>query len=184
MAALTFDLTQTPLRTVNSALHQPGLSGEFVIENPSGAHNVAVGVNAPVQIGIDGHVGYYAAGMNQQAEISINGNAGTGVRLIMGAAAGFPMCATFTGDSSLRGRPIMYSVERVKPADLSTYEDLADAKWKGRICVRSSSHIYNQSMLATMIGSGAPSTDLLRSAGLTRGGAFVVPDAWLRFRAP
>lgn len=54
---------------------------------------------------------------------------------------------------SLRGRPIMYSVERVKPADLSTYEDLADAKWKGRICVRSSSHIYNQSMLATMIGS-------------------------------
>jgi hypothetical protein len=38
--------------------------------------------------------------------------------------------------------------------------------------------------LATMIGSGAPSTDLLRSAGLTRGGAFVVPDAWLRFRAP
>ena len=79
MAALTFDLTQTPLRTVNSALHQPGLSGEFVIENPSGAHNVAVGVNAPVQIGIDGHVGYYAAGMNQQAEITINGNAGTGV---------------------------------------------------------------------------------------------------------
>jgi len=54
---------------------------------------------------------------------------------------------------SLRGRPIMYSVERVKPADLSTYEDLAEAKWKGKICVRSSSHIYNQSMLATMIES-------------------------------
>lgn len=54
---------------------------------------------------------------------------------------------------SLRGRPIMYSVERVKPADLSTYEDLADPKWKGKICVRSSSHIYNQSMLATMIES-------------------------------
>jgi 3-phosphoshikimate 1-carboxyvinyltransferase len=34
------------------------------------------------------------------------GNAGTGVRLIMGAAAGFAMCATFTGDSSLRGRPM------------------------------------------------------------------------------
>jgi 3-phosphoshikimate 1-carboxyvinyltransferase len=34
------------------------------------------------------------------------GNAGTGVRLIMGAAAGFPLCATFTGDSSLRGRPM------------------------------------------------------------------------------
>ncbi|KQZ02848.1 3-phosphoshikimate 1-carboxyvinyltransferase [Caulobacter sp. Root1455] len=34
------------------------------------------------------------------------GNAGTGVRLIMGAAAGFPLCATFTGDNSLRGRPM------------------------------------------------------------------------------
>lgn len=54
---------------------------------------------------------------------------------------------------SLRGRPIMYSVERVKPADLSTYEDMANAKWKGKICVRSSGHIYNQSMLATMIES-------------------------------
>jgi iron(III) transport system substrate-binding protein len=54
---------------------------------------------------------------------------------------------------SLRGRPIMYSVERLKPADLSTYEDLANPKWKGKICVRSSGHIYNQSMLATMIES-------------------------------
>ncbi len=54
---------------------------------------------------------------------------------------------------SIRGRPIMYSVDRVKPADLSTYEDLARPKWKGKICVRSSSHIYNQSMLATMIES-------------------------------
>ena len=35
------------------------------------------------------------------------GNAGTGVRLIMGAAAGFPLAATFTGDASLRGRPMM-----------------------------------------------------------------------------
>lgn len=54
---------------------------------------------------------------------------------------------------SIRGRPIMYSADRVKPADLSTYEDLASPKWKGKICVRSSSHIYNQSMLATMIES-------------------------------
>ena len=75
----TFDLRTTPLREVNTALHQPGLSGEFVIENPSGAHNVAVGVNAPVRITIDGHVGYYDAGMNQRAEITVDGNAGTGV---------------------------------------------------------------------------------------------------------
>lgn len=78
-SAMTFDLAEVSLRAVNSTLHRPGLSGEFIIENPSGAHNVAVGVNAPVQITVNGHVGYYAAGMNQQGEITINGNAGTGV---------------------------------------------------------------------------------------------------------
>ena len=68
-----------PLREVNAALHAPGLSGEFVIANPDGAHNVAVGVDAPVRVTVEGHVGYYSAGMNQQAEITIDGNAGTGV---------------------------------------------------------------------------------------------------------
>ena len=43
------DLTTMPLREVNAALHAPGLSGEFVIENPAGAHNVAVGLDAPVR---------------------------------------------------------------------------------------------------------------------------------------
>lgn len=52
---------------------------------------------------------------------------------------------------SMRARPIMYAIDRVKPADLSTYGDLADPKWKGRICVRSSTNIYNQSMLAALI---------------------------------
>jgi methylamine---glutamate N-methyltransferase subunit B len=79
LSSRSFDLGATPLREVNAALHAPDLSGEFVIENPSGAHNVAVGVDAPVKVTVDGHVGYYAAGMNKQAEITINGNAGTGV---------------------------------------------------------------------------------------------------------
>ncbi|NKQ57677.1 protein glxC [Amycolatopsis sp. K13G38] len=74
-----FDLSRTPLREVNHALHAGGLAGEFVIDGPLGAHSVAVGVNAPVKITVNGHVGYYAAGMNQQAEIIIDGNAGVGV---------------------------------------------------------------------------------------------------------
>src|SRR4029078_11537335 len=74
-----YDLRTTPLREVNSALHQEDLSGEFVIAHPDGAHNVAVGVDAPVKVTVEGHVGYYAAGMNKQAEININGTAGTGV---------------------------------------------------------------------------------------------------------
>jgi iron(III) transport system substrate-binding protein len=52
---------------------------------------------------------------------------------------------------SLRARPMMYAKDRVKPAELSTYEDLAEPKWKGRICIRSSSNIYNQSLVASMI---------------------------------
>jgi iron(III) transport system substrate-binding protein len=50
-----------------------------------------------------------------------------------------------------RARPIFYVKGKVKPEELSTYEDLADPKWKGRICIRSSDNIYNQSMLGSMI---------------------------------
>jgi len=52
---------------------------------------------------------------------------------------------------TVRGRPVIYKIGKVKPAELSTYEALADAKWKGRICIRSSGNIYNQSMLAAMV---------------------------------
>ena len=57
----------------------------------------------------------------------------------------------------LRARTLFYSVDRVDPASLSTYEALTDSKWKGRILVRSSSNIYNQSLLASLVfhlGSG------------------------------
>lgn len=52
---------------------------------------------------------------------------------------------------SMRARVIAYDKERVKPAEVATYEQLADPKWKGRICVRSGSHIYNLSLLSAMI---------------------------------
>ncbi|GLY16527.1 protein glxC [Kineosporia sp. NBRC 101677] len=79
MDPLTFDLARTPLREVNAALHAPGLSGDFLVENPAGAHNLAVGLTCSVSVTIRGHVGYYAAGMNQRASVVIEGNAGTGV---------------------------------------------------------------------------------------------------------
>jgi iron(III) transport system substrate-binding protein len=50
-----------------------------------------------------------------------------------------------------RARVIVYSKERVKPEQLSTYEDLADPKWKGKITVRSSAAMYDQSLLASLI---------------------------------
>lgn len=52
---------------------------------------------------------------------------------------------------SKRARVIMYNKDKIKPDQLSTYEDLADPKWKGKIIVRSSSNIYNQSLVASLI---------------------------------
>ncbi|ETI61105.1 Fe(3+) ABC transporter substrate-binding protein [Marinomonas profundimaris] len=52
---------------------------------------------------------------------------------------------------SQRARVIFYNPEKVSSKDLSTYEDLANAKWKGRICVRSSANVYNQSLVASML---------------------------------
>ena len=52
---------------------------------------------------------------------------------------------------SIRARVIIYSKDRVNSEDLDSYESLADAQWSGRICIRSSSNIYNQSMVAGMI---------------------------------
>lgn len=50
-----------------------------------------------------------------------------------------------------RARVIVYAKDRVKPEDLSTYEDLASDKWKGKVLVRSSSNLYNQSLVASFI---------------------------------
>ncbi|EGV44587.1 Fe(3+) ABC transporter substrate-binding protein [Bizionia argentinensis JUB59] len=52
-----------------------------------------------------------------------------------------------------RARIIAYAKDRVKPEELSTYEDLTAAKWKGKILVRSSSNIYNQSLMASIVAN-------------------------------
>jgi iron(III) transport system substrate-binding protein len=52
---------------------------------------------------------------------------------------------------SQRARVIFYAKDRVKPEELSTYEDLANSKWQKRICIRGSGNIYNQSLVASMI---------------------------------
>ena len=54
---------------------------------------------------------------------------------------------------SVRARVIVYAKDRVKKSELSSYEDLANGKWRGRIVVRSSNNIYNQSLLASLIES-------------------------------
>jgi iron(III) transport system substrate-binding protein len=50
-----------------------------------------------------------------------------------------------------RARVLVYNRANVSPADLSTYEALAEPQWKGRVCIRSSGNVYNQSLLGSMV---------------------------------
>ncbi len=52
---------------------------------------------------------------------------------------------------SVRARTIVYNKGSVRPAELSTYEDLAQPAWKGKLCLRTSKKVYNQSLIAMMI---------------------------------
>jgi len=57
---------------------------------------------------------------------------------------------------AMRARVLVYSKDRVNPADLSTYEALADPKFKGKIVVRSSSNVYNLSLMGSIIAADGP----------------------------
>jgi glutamate synthase domain-containing protein 3 len=74
------DLGVTSLRELNGRLHElddgPRL---WRIVNPNGAHAVACGLDADVEVEIDGHVGYYCAGMNKLATVRVHGTAGPGL---------------------------------------------------------------------------------------------------------
>jgi methylamine---glutamate N-methyltransferase subunit B len=78
-----FDLEQTSLRELNQRLHD--LAGDdpeprrWRIVNPNGAHAVACGLDAPIEVEIVGHAGYYCAGMNKRAAVRVRGNVSTGV---------------------------------------------------------------------------------------------------------
>lgn len=72
------DLATTPRRELNARLHR-ATGGRWRILHPNGAHAVAVGLDADLEVDIEGHVGYYCAGMNQRATVRVHGNCGVGV---------------------------------------------------------------------------------------------------------
>ena len=77
-----YDLAARPVRELNAMLH--GLRQDtnerlWRIDNPDGAHAVAVGLDAPITVEVAGSVGYYCAGMNKQASVIVHGSAGVGV---------------------------------------------------------------------------------------------------------
>jgi methylamine---glutamate N-methyltransferase subunit B len=78
----TIDLSISTLRDLNQDLHRQAEGTneiEWEVINPRGHHAVAVGVDAPVNVNIKGSVGYYCAGMNKKATITVHGSAGPGV---------------------------------------------------------------------------------------------------------
>ena len=81
-AVETVDLAVTPLRELNQRLHDlattPG-PRHWRVLNPNGAHAIACGLDADVEVEIEGHAGYYCAGMNKQATVRVHGNASTGL---------------------------------------------------------------------------------------------------------
>ncbi len=77
------DLAVTPLRELNQRLHDlaagaPG-SRHWRVLNPNGAHAIACGVDAEIEVEVEGHAGYYCGGMNKLATVRVHGHAGTGV---------------------------------------------------------------------------------------------------------
>jgi len=61
---------------------------------------------------------------------------------------------------SVRARTIVYSTERVKPEELSDYAALGGERWKGKLCLRTSKKVYNQSLVAMLIAEfGEPKTE-------------------------
>jgi glutamate synthase domain-containing protein 3 len=78
----TIDLARTPVRELNGALHRlaPDTNEtHWRVLNPRGQHAIAAGIDATVLVEVEGHVGYYCAGMNKQAHVVVHGNAGQGV---------------------------------------------------------------------------------------------------------
>ena len=73
------DLRQDSATELNRALHRAAAGTRWRVTNPEGRHNLAVGLDAELDVRIDGHVGYYCAGMNQRAHVLVDGNAGTGL---------------------------------------------------------------------------------------------------------
>jgi glutamate synthase domain-containing protein 3 len=135
---VTFDLARQPTRELNRFLHQnlaeSGVRSVTVL-NPDGAHSIAVGVDAPVDIDIQGHVGYYAAGMNKQACITVQGNAGPGVAenmmsgrvqvkgfaSVSAGASGHGGLLVIDGDASLRCGISMKGIDIVVGGSVGDY---------------------------------------------------------------
>jgi methylamine---glutamate N-methyltransferase subunit B len=80
--SVEIDLREVALRELNQRLHAATVADgprRWRVLHPGGQHAVAVGIDAPIEVVVEGHVGYYCAGMNKEATVRIRGNCGVGV---------------------------------------------------------------------------------------------------------
>lgn len=101
------DLAQVSVRELNQFLHHelPHSGAARVdILNPNGMHNIAVGLDAPVDVEIRGHAGYFIAGMNKRAHVTVHGNVGWSVaENIMSGSVRVKGCASECAAASGHG---------------------------------------------------------------------------------
>lgn len=104
---IPLDLARITVRELNLFLHHGLPTGDAVrveILNPNGMHNLAVGLDAPADIDIRGHAGYFIAGMNKRANVTVHGNVGWSVaENIMSGTVRVKGCASECAGASGHG---------------------------------------------------------------------------------
>jgi glutamate synthase domain-containing protein 3 len=95
VAPAVIDLAQTTIRELNARLQSAPGGERYRVLHPAGRHSVAVGLDSDVTVEIEGHVGYYCAGMNASAALCVHGNAGPGLAENMMSG-----CVEVTGSAS------------------------------------------------------------------------------------
>ncbi len=105
---ISLDLARMSVRELNQYLHhelpKTGADAHVEIRNPNGMHNLAVGLDVPVEIDIRGHAGYFIAGMNKQARVTVHGNVGWSVaENIMSGSVHVKGCASECAGASGHG---------------------------------------------------------------------------------
>jgi len=74
---MNLDLNKKRLREINQILQNVGRgknNRSFQVLNPQGQHAICAGLKDDIEISIKGHTGYYCAGMNQNASVTVHGN--------------------------------------------------------------------------------------------------------------
>ncbi|MFH8251939.1 protein glxC [Microbacterium sp. B2969] len=79
LTATPVDLSITTVRELNQLFHDADPGSAWVVDEPRGAHNIAVGIDREIDVEVHGNVGYYFAGMHQRGTVRVHGSAGVGL---------------------------------------------------------------------------------------------------------